>query len=216
MDTKPTGEEAFDELAARYDSWFERHKGAYDSEVAALQKVIPGSGAGLEIGFGSGRFASVLGIKNGVEPSASLRKMALQRGINVVDGVAESLPFSDESFDYALFGTVLCFLDSPEQGLAEARRVLKPEGLLVIAMIDRNSALGKAYEARKHDNPFYKNAHFFSVEKVIKLLENAQLRIKDIYQTIFSPLEKIKSMEPVKEGYGSGGFVVLAAEKTTD
>ncbi|KTD61849.1 class I SAM-dependent methyltransferase [Legionella spiritensis] len=213
MHIKRTDEEAFDNLAVRYDSWFDRHKVAFMSEVAALQKVIPESGEGLEIGVGSGRFASALGIKNGVEPSAALRKMAEQRGVNVVGGVAESLPFSDESFDYALFGTVLCYLDFPEQGLAEARRVLKPEGVLVIAMIDRNSALGNAYETRKHDNPFYKKANFYSVGEVTELLEDTQFRIKKIYQTIFSPLENIKSMEPVKEGHGSGGFVVIAAEK---
>lgn len=214
MDSKPTTVDTFDNLADRYDSWFDRHKAAFESEVAALQKVIPKSGDGLEVGVGSGRFAAALGIKTGIEPSASLRKLAKQRGITVFEGVAEALPFPKESLDYVLLGTVLCYLTSPLQGLTEAKRVLRPDGLLIIGMIDRNSALGQTYEARKCDNPFYKDAHFYSIEEIITLMKQVGFAPKEFYQTIFSPLETIKLPENVRTGYGKGGYIVIKAVDT--
>jgi SAM-dependent methyltransferase len=153
----------FNQLADRYDNWFDRHPAVFQSEVEALKKVLPKLGEGLEVGVGSGRFAAALGIKTGVDPSEKLRAMAKIRGISVFEGVAEALPFPKETFDYILFGTVLCYLNSPLGGLIEAKRVLKPGGSLIIAMIDRNSALGQSYEARKQDNPFYRDARFYSV-----------------------------------------------------
>ncbi|MHB1947903.1 MAG: class I SAM-dependent methyltransferase [Gammaproteobacteria bacterium] len=204
-------QKTFDQLADRYDSWFDRHNTVFQSELEALKKVTPQSGEGLEVGVGSGRFAAALGIKTGVDPSEKLRTLAKSRGINVFDGIAESLPFPSDQFDFVLFGTVLCYLDSPLQGLSEAKRVLKPGGSLIIGMIDRNSALGKSYEARKKDNLFYRDAHFYSVDEVISLMNQVGFDKKETYQTIFSPISEIHSLEPVKPGYGEGGFVVIRA-----
>ncbi|MHB1949796.1 MAG: class I SAM-dependent methyltransferase [Gammaproteobacteria bacterium] len=209
---KSKSSEPFDQLAERYDSWFDRHAAVFQSELEALKKVMPQSGNGLEIGVGSGRFAQALGIKTGIEPSEKLREMAHARGINVFNGVAESLPFERETFDYVYFGTVLCFLNAVMKGLGEAKRVLKPGGTLIIAMIDRNSALGKSYESRK-DNPFYSHAHFYTVDELLTLMSQQGFVPQEIYQTIFSPIEKINTPEPVKSGYGEGGFVVI---KTVD
>jgi len=201
----------FDQLAERYDSWFDRHASVFQSEIEALKKVIPKAGDGLEVGVGSGRFSAALGIRIGVKPSMKLRKMAEERGIIVSEGVAESLPFPNESFDYILFCTILCFLRSPLQGLSEVKRVLKPGGSLIIGMIDKMSALGQSYEKREKDNPFYHDAHFYSVDDVITLMNQVGFAPQEIYQTIFSAIEEIKAVDIVKAGYGEGGFVVIRA-----
>lgn len=39
--------------------------------------------------------------------------------------------------------TVLCFLKDPFRALKEAKRVLKPQGKLIIGMIDPDSPLGR-------------------------------------------------------------------------
>ncbi|HAT1926168.1 TPA: methyltransferase domain-containing protein [Legionella pneumophila] len=194
--------ESFDQLADRYDSWFDRHAAVFQSELEALKKVIPTHSRGLEIGVGSGRFAQDLGIKTGVESSEKLREMAKVRGINVSEGSAGSIPFANERFDFVLFNTVLCFLDAPVKALSEAKRVLKSNGILIIGMIDRNSPLGQSYVTRKQDNPFYRDAHFYSVDEVMVLINQSGFVQKEIYQTVFSPLEKILTPEPVKPGYG--------------
>ena len=41
----------------------------FQSEVSAIQQLLPSIGTGIEIGVGTGLFASALGIKEGVEPS---------------------------------------------------------------------------------------------------------------------------------------------------
>ena len=176
--------DAFDQLADRYDSWFDRHQAAFLSEIAAYKKVVPTSGKGLEVGVGSGRFAAALGIKTGVEPSDKLGTLAKSRKIKVIKGVAESLPLPDHQFDFVLFGTVLCYLKHPLPALLEAKRVLKPNGTLIIVMLDKNSKLVKSYGARKNENPFYFNAHFYTVNEILMLLH--EIHFKEVVALRFS------------------------------
>jgi hypothetical protein len=58
-----------------------------------LSALLPRVNWGLEIGVGTGRFAVPLGVRWGVDPSIRMGKMAKARGIQVVSGRAESLPF---------------------------------------------------------------------------------------------------------------------------
>jgi len=80
---------------------------------------------------------------------------AATRGINTVKGIAEALPFPDHSFDYALAVTTLCFVHSPAQMLAEARRVLRPNGALILGCIDRESRIGRQYANQHTDNTLF-------------------------------------------------------------
>jgi len=77
-----------------------------------------------------------LGIKLGIEASSQMRKIANKRGVEVIDGVAEELPFIDEQFDFALMVTTICFLDDIETAFKEAYRILKPDGKFIIGFID--------------------------------------------------------------------------------
>ena len=49
----------------------------------------------MEIGVGSGRFAQPLGVKIGIDPSRNMLKFAKERGIQVIRGGGENLPFKD-------------------------------------------------------------------------------------------------------------------------
>jgi SAM-dependent methyltransferase len=138
----------------RYEAWFEKHEAAYISELLALRPFVPWDGRGIEIGVGSARFAAPLGVQVGVDPSPAMLVHAAARGISVVEGTAENLPFVAASFDFALVVTTLCFVDSPVRMLEEARRVLKPGGRLVIGFIDRDSDLGQDYLAHQNENVF--------------------------------------------------------------
>ena len=206
--------EAFNKYAKEYDEWFDLNENIYKSEINALKMFIPESGEGLEVGVGTGRFASVLGIKIGVEPAKSMAEIARKRGIKVYEKEAQNLPFSDSTFDFILFVTTICFLKEPILAIKEAKRVLKPGGSIIIGIIDKNSFLGKLYEKKKESSKFYKYAKFYSTDDVINWLKKLNFREIKTVQTLFKNPKEIREVEPVKEGYGEGGFVVLSAIKT--
>ncbi len=101
----------FDKHAGDYDRWFDEHNDVYQAQVRMLRGAVPGHGSGLEVGVGSGRFAVPLGICCGIDPSRGLVRMAQQRGIEVVLGEGEHLPYRAGSFDYVLMMTVIGFLE---------------------------------------------------------------------------------------------------------
>jgi SAM-dependent methyltransferase len=195
----------------RYDAWFVKHEAAYVSELLALRPFVPWVGRGLEIGVGTGRFAAPLGIGTGVDPSSAMLDHARARGIDAVEGVAEDLPFAAASFDYTLIVTTLCFVDSPARMLSETRRVLKPGGKVIIGFIDRESDMGKAYEAHQAESVFYREATFHSADEVEQLLRAAGFIIDAWAQTLAKPLSETQEIEAMKPGRGQGAFVVVVA-----
>jgi ubiquinone/menaquinone biosynthesis C-methylase UbiE len=91
----------------------------------------------LEIGAGTGlnlalyeRGARVVA----VEPEPNMVRTAAGRArraaasATVLRGVAENLPFREETFDAVVACYVLCSVDDPPRALAELRRVLRPGG----------------------------------------------------------------------------------------
>jgi ubiquinone/menaquinone biosynthesis C-methylase UbiE len=205
--------EIFEKHAVEYDKWFEENEAIYKSEILALKDLVPREGIGLEVGVGTGRFAAPLGIRIGVEPARAMADMARKRGIKVHETRAEALPFDDESFDFVLMATIICFLEDPLLALEEAKRVLKPSGLIIIGMIDRNSPLGKDYEIRKLTSRFYKYANFRSADQVLNWLKGLDFDCIAIRQTLFRNRKEIDSIEPSEVGHGKGAFVAIAAKK---
>lgn len=205
----------FDVYYEEYDEWYERNRFAYLSELKALEGEIPRDKRGLEVGIGTGRFAEPLGVSFGVDPSINMLKVAKERGAEVIQGRGEELPFYDCVFDYVLMVITICFLDDPSTVISEIRRVLKPNGLIIVGIVDRESFLGRYYmEKKEKGSKFYRDARFFSTEEVMKLLEEKGFRRKKVIQTIFDLPEKLKEVEEPKEGFGVGGFTVIVAEKT--
>ena len=203
--------EPFEAHAERYDAWFERNDAAYISELLALRPFVPLTGRGLEIGVGSGRFAAPLGVQVGIDPSPAMLAFARARGVDTVEAVAELLPFADDSFHQALVVTTLCFVDSPTAMLVQARRVLRPGGMLVIGEIDRDSIIGREYEAHRAANVFYRDAHFYSAAETEALLHTAGFVITAWAQTLTRSLADTGDIEPVRPGRGMGAFAVVAA-----
>jgi ubiquinone/menaquinone biosynthesis C-methylase UbiE len=104
--------------------------------------VIPGaSGDVLELGCGG---AANLGFYNwgqittltGIDPSPELLERAQNeltkagREARFISGIAEALPFADNSFDSIVTTFTLCSVQDQAAALAQARRVLRPGGAL--------------------------------------------------------------------------------------
>lgn len=65
---------------------------------------------------------------------AHARERAEQAAVPIVltQAPVEALPFADATFDSAVITLVLCSVSDPAQALAEIKRVLKPEGTLLL------------------------------------------------------------------------------------
>ena len=203
----------FETDSERYEWWFERHPGVYQSEVAAVRAALPSTGRGLEIGTGTGRFSVPFGIIDGVEPAVAMRRIAKEHGLKVLDAKAEDLPFSDCSFDFALMVTTICFVDDPLKACCEARRVLKPRGRMIVGLVDLDTDLGRQYEVQKEGSPFYRIARFFSTTELSEIMVRAGFEDLQYHQTLFQTLENAETTEPVEEGFGRGGFVVISGRR---
>ncbi|MFP3998769.1 MAG: class I SAM-dependent methyltransferase [Desulfobacterales bacterium] len=203
---------AFDRYSDEYDKWFTKNPEKYEAELALIRGLLPcrPDAAGIEIGVGSGKFAAPLGIKTGVEPSAQMAARAEKQGIKVISGIAENLPLPDESFDFLLMVTTLCFLDDATGSLKEARRVLKNQGFLIVGFMDKNSELGRKYEANKEKSKFYRDASFLSSEDVLEYLKNTGFKPEIIKQTLIPD----QPDQAVLNGFGLGAFVGVRAVKT--
>lgn len=194
---------AFDQNTLAYDNWFEKHAVIYQSELLAVQQVIPPNKTGIEIEVGTGRFSQPLNIKFGVEPSENMARLAEQRGIEVYHSVAESLPIENKTFDFALMVTTVCFLSDIPKAFAEFHRILKANGEFILAIIEKNSELGKKYLIEIFKSKFYKEAQFYSTEEVSQLLRQSNFHSFSYWQTLTSA--NTNAIEQPQNGFGKGG-----------
>lgn len=201
----------FVDLAQDYDAWFDNYPFVYDAELRAVRSILPTTGRGLELGVGSGRFASALNITLGFDQALPMLVMAQERGVRVGCGLAEALPIITGAIDYVLMVTVLCFLKNPLVAFSEIKRVLKSGGRVVVAFIDRTSRLGITYQQHQSESDFYRQAKFYSVTEVLSLLRQAGFADFVIRQALGGSLNEIGPNEPVLTGWGQGGFVVVSA-----
>jgi SAM-dependent methyltransferase len=100
----------------------------------------PAGSTVLEVGCGIGIITQLIAAQPGVaqavgvDPSPYLVEQARRRApsqrFEVADG--RCLPFADQTMDGVVFCTTLCHVPGPERALAEALRVLKPGGSLLV------------------------------------------------------------------------------------
>jgi ubiquinone/menaquinone biosynthesis C-methylase UbiE len=192
-----------------YDDWYDAHQALYQSELAALKKVVP-SGTGLEIGVGTGRFAAPLAVRFGLDPVIQMIRLAKKRGVQVVQGFGENLPFKNESFHFVQIVLVLEFIDNPAHFLKEAARTVRQDGALILGFIDRESAWGTYYSQRSSSRELF---HPPSTREILELVEKTGLEFQEAYQTLFEPPPDLSREEEPKGGFGEGSFVVLKAGK---
>ncbi|HCL56404.1 MAG TPA: SAM-dependent methyltransferase [Spirochaetia bacterium] len=202
--------ESFNNYAEEYDKWFDENNQIFKSELKALKEFIPEGLIGLEIGAGTGRFSKALNISLGIEPSLKMAEIARKKGVNIIQASAEKLPLMDNTYDFVLLVTTICFLDDLEKSFLEIHRVLKYNGFVLIGFIEKNSILGKHYQEKKQNSRFYRDATFYSVHEVLSILKQIGFKKFTFRQTLFN--KDINDIHPVKPGYGEGSFIVIKAK----
>jgi len=163
----------FEASAVDYDRWFDDHPEIYHTQQRLLKRAVPRQGRMLEIGVGSGRFAAPLGTGHGIDPSLPLARMAHMRGIEVVIGCAENLPYRDGSFDTVIMMTVICYLDNISQAFRETFRVLFPSGRIIIGFLERDGEVHRTYQAEPEKGRFLRHARFFDPDEVVRELTDS-------------------------------------------
>jgi ubiquinone/menaquinone biosynthesis C-methylase UbiE len=125
----------FDVAAEAYDRLMGRYLPTLAVAFADAAEVTRGQ-RGLDVGCGPGGLTTELVHRLGtdfvaaVDPSPPFVAACLQRhpGVDVRQGVAEDLPWGDDTFDVALGSLIAGFLDDPGRAVAEMRRVTAPGG----------------------------------------------------------------------------------------
>jgi SAM-dependent methyltransferase len=126
---------------------YERFMGRYATGLAPKLADAAGVRAGmrvLDVGCGPGALAVDLARRVGednvaaIDPAPHFAAACRARlpEADVREGVAESLPWGDGTFDAALCSLVVAWMDDPDQGIGEMVRVTKPGGIVAAAMWD--------------------------------------------------------------------------------
>jgi demethylmenaquinone methyltransferase/2-methoxy-6-polyprenyl-1,4-benzoquinol methylase len=137
-------ERLFDQSAAGYDNssgvaflrvgrWYRRRM------LRTAGALAPGR-AHLDVGSGTGLCAAISqeivgpgGRTVALDPSTGMLEMARRRGVReTVVGRAERLPFADSTFDLVSMSYMLRHVEDLSLAFAEAYRVLRPGGRIVI------------------------------------------------------------------------------------
>ena len=208
----------FDPIADAYDSWYATPEGhaIFEEEVQCLRHLGDDySGRWLEVGVGTGCFATALGIIYGVDLSQQMAVIAKRRGVRVQVGSASQLPFADRVFDGVLLALTLCFIVNPELALYECARILKNKGRLMIGTIPADSPWGRFYIKKKTEgHPIYSHARFRPVAETIQFAEKADFKLRSSCSALFG--EECRSpSEPSRIESGiiaEAGFVGLLFE----
>lgn len=136
----------FDAVAAQWDDLIRDVLGGLDLAGEVLARM-PECRTAADLGCGSGRMLATLGERAGtvigVDNSA---RMLEQAGKRLPEGVKASLrigdlthlPLKDWEADFALLSMALHHVSQPQDVLAEAARVLKSGGTLLIADFDKH------------------------------------------------------------------------------
>ncbi|MFN3974842.1 MAG: class I SAM-dependent methyltransferase [Dehalococcoidia bacterium] len=210
--------EIFEHLADRYEAWFASPEGRvlFPTEVEALRPLLHSlPQPWLEVGVGTGAFAQAQGVPLGVDPARPMLAYARRRGIQVVQGVGERLPFRSGVFGGVLMVVTICFVEDALQTLRECARVLKTGGGLVVGEVERESAWGRLYQEKgRQGHPFYAHARFYTWWETGRLMLQAGLRLVRFSSTLCQGPPAPAAPEPAQEGIAPhASFVALLAVK---
>lgn len=155
--------------------------------VAWWRSIIPeGARDALEIGCGDGdrmqTFAPFVGSVRGVEPDARAVEVARERGLDVLEGTAESLPEAvhDRRYDLIVFTHVLEHTLDPVLSLANARELLSEDGIMSIEVPNNACEGSRRMGARWRWLDVPRHLNFFTPDSLQACARAAGLSVKAV------------------------------------
>ncbi len=210
---------------------YDRFMGRYSVLLAAPFADLAGIAAGqrvLDVGCGPGALTAELVDRVGassvaaVDPSEPFVAAARARnsGVDVQRAAAEERPYPDASFDAALAQLVVQFMADPTAGIAEMRRVTRPDGVVAACVWDHaggQGPLSPLWDAARDLDPGVKGeGRFVGTQQgdLARLFEAAGLR--EVEETALSVGVEHPTFEewwePFTLGVGPAGVYVKGLE----
>ncbi len=177
---------SFDSIAPTYDAWYQTPLGrlADRLEKEAVFSLLENRAGdlALDISCGTGSYALALGQRGlrvvGVDVSepmlrvAQTKAKAAQVRLALMRAEADVLPFRAGIFDLVTVILGLEFMADPGKTLEEARRVLKPNGSLIVAVLNRTGLWTLWRRLKRLFVPsIWRSARFLSINELGALLE---------------------------------------------
>ena len=128
----------WDRNAGRYDRFMRKDRAAYEEMYALIRPVVKAKTV-LELATGTGLIAkNIVNAAAHIEATDASAEMILEakrdnRSAKLHFSVRDMfrLPYADKSFDVVIVSNALHIVPQPEKALAEIRRVLKDDGVLI-------------------------------------------------------------------------------------
>jgi len=152
----------------------------------------------LDIGCGDGNLAVALARRGakvvGLDASQPMLDAARTRAfeqradVALCLGLAESLPFADQSFDVVVAVTILCFVADAEHTFAEIERVLRPGGRLVIGELGKWSTWAAQRRIKGWlGSPLWRQGRFRTARELKRLAKVGGLTSGQVHGAIYYP-----------------------------
>ena len=128
----------WDRNAGRYDRFMRKDRAAYDEMHELIRPVVKAKTV-LELATGTGMIAkNIVNAAAHIEATDASAEMIAEakrdtRSAKLHFSVQDMfcLPYAEESFDVVIVSNALHIVPQPEKALAEIRRVLKDDGVLI-------------------------------------------------------------------------------------
>lgn len=151
---------------------------ALKNKVNLISNLVPQKGSLLDIGSGTGDFLITAKNKGwnifGIEPNAKAKNSAELKGVTFKDSLEA---FEDNSIDVITMWHVLEHVPNLNEQFAQLKRIVKPNGYIIIAVPNYKSYDAKYYNTfwAAYDVP--RHLWHFSKLSIEKLSESYQLKL---------------------------------------
>lgn len=180
---------------------------AIKNKIKLINQWHPKKGTLLDIGAGTGDFLSEAKKQNwiitGIEPNEKAKQIAIQKGVSFETNLEE---LADESFDVISMWHVLEHVPNLEEHIAILKRLLKPNGTIIIAVPNFKSYDSKYYAVfwAAYDAP--RHLWHFSKTAIKKLFADQNMQLKKVkpmwfdsfYVALLSEKYKTRKMNFIK------------------
>ncbi len=170
----------------------------------------------LDVGCGVGDLAAAFARQGweaaGIEPSEQAAEHARAAGVEAVAGTLADAPWPDGHFDAIIFNHSLEHIDDPAAAVAAAARLLRPGGLLAIAVPNFGSWHRRLFGSAWFQLDLPRHLQHFDRDSLDGLVRRAGLRTVAVGAATMrpSPLGSVQYATVGRLRYEGRGFRLLA------